>query len=206
TNSARDGRFRRIKVKLKRTDLKLEYRSGYYAARDFAHSTKNDREQELQDQLLSDLSATDLSAYVASAYFRVADSRYYVPLSLIVPGYQLAMTKATDRGRATLDVLGIVRDEQRRPVGRIRDTVRLSPDAGDDRGKKTVKSECGLEVPSGKSHRKMVLRENQDGAFGSYGPTFRRSRRQARRDRSQLGCRRHEPPGGVAKKRREPAD
>src|SRR5258708_6893528 len=42
TNAARDGRFRRIKVKLKRTDLKLEYRSGYYAPRDFAHSTKDD--------------------------------------------------------------------------------------------------------------------------------------------------------------------
>jgi len=30
------------KVRLKRTDLKLEYRSGYYAPRDFAHSTKDD--------------------------------------------------------------------------------------------------------------------------------------------------------------------
>src|SRR5262245_61608498 len=129
TNTARDGRFRRIRVKVKRTDAKVEFRSGYYAGRDFAHATKEDREQQLQDQLLSDLSATDLSAYVASAYFRVADSRYYVPLSLIVPGYQLAMTKATDRGRATLDVLGIVRDEQRRPVGRIRDTVGVSQDA-----------------------------------------------------------------------------
>ncbi len=62
TNPARDGRFRRIKVRLKRQDLKLEYRTGYYATRDFAHSTKDDREQQLQDQLISDLSSTDLSA------------------------------------------------------------------------------------------------------------------------------------------------
>ena len=33
TNPARDGRFRRIRVRLKRPDLKLEYRSGYYAPR-----------------------------------------------------------------------------------------------------------------------------------------------------------------------------
>jgi len=76
SNPARDGRFRRIKVRLKRTDLKLEYRSGYYAPRDFAHSTKDDREQQLQDQLLSDLFVTDLSAYVSTAYFRLADNRY----------------------------------------------------------------------------------------------------------------------------------
>ncbi|HKB10117.1 MAG TPA: VWA domain-containing protein [Vicinamibacterales bacterium] len=172
TNTARDGRFRRIRVKLRRPDLKIEYRSGYYAGRDFAHSTKDDREQQLQDQLLADLSSTDLSAFVSSAYFRIADARYYVPLSLVVPGYQLPITKATDKSKATIDVLGIVRDEQRRPVGRIRDTVRLSPDAADDLKKKTVQYESGFEMPPGKYHVKIVVRENQDGTFGSYETDF----------------------------------
>ena len=168
TNPARDGRFRRIKVRLKRSDLKLEYRSGYYAPRDFAHSTKDDREQQLQDQLLSDLSSTDLSAYVASASFRLDDNRYFVPLSVVVPGYQLSVTKTTDRNKATLDVLGIVRDQQRRPVGRVRDTVKLSPDATDDLQKKTVQYETGLEMPPGTYHVKFVVRENENGTFGSY--------------------------------------
>ena len=168
TNPARDGRFRRIKVKLKRQDLKLEYRSGYYAPRDFAHSTKDDREQQLQDQLLSDLSSTDLSAYVSTAYFRLADNRYYVPLSVIVPGYQIPITKTTAKDKATVDVLAVVRDEQRRPVGRIRDTVKLSPDAADELKKKTVQYQTGFEMPPGKYHVKVVVRENQDGTFGSY--------------------------------------
>src|SRR5580765_5921323 len=168
TNPARDGRFRRIKVKLKRTDLKLEYRSGYYAPRDFAHSTKDDREQQLQDQLMSDLPPTDLSAYVSSAYFRLADNRYWVPLSVVVPGYQIPITKQSDKNRATLDVLGLVRDDQRRPIGRIRDTVRLSVDAADDLKKKTVQYETGFEMPPGKFHVKVVVRENQDGTYGSY--------------------------------------
>jgi len=168
TNPARDGRFRRIRVRLKRPDLKLEYRSGYYAPRDFAHSTKDDREEQLQDQLASDLSATDLSAYVATAYFRLADNRYFVPLSVVVPGYQLPITKTSDKNKATIDVLGLVRDEQRRPVGRIRDTVRLSADAADDIRKKTVQYETGFEMPPGKYRVKVVVRENQDGAFGSY--------------------------------------
>ena len=61
TNAARDGRFRRIKVRLKRSDLKLEYRSGYYAPRDFAHSSHEDREQQLDSELASELSATDIA-------------------------------------------------------------------------------------------------------------------------------------------------
>jgi VWFA-related protein len=168
SNAARDGRFRRIKVRMKRTDLKLEYRSGYYAPRDFAHSTKDDREQQLTDQLTSDLSSTDLAAYISTAYFRVADNRYFVPLSVVVPGYQLPITKATPRDKATVDVLGLVRDEQKRPVGRIRDTVKLSVEAADDLKKKTVQYETGLELPSGKYHVKVVVRENQDGTFGAY--------------------------------------
>jgi VWFA-related protein len=168
TNPARDGRFRRIKVRLKRQDLKLEYRSGYYAPRDFAHSTKDDREQQLQDQLVSDLSSTDLSAYVSTAYFRLGDGRYFVPLSVVVPGYQIPITTATAKDKATLDVLGLVRDEQRRPVGRIRDTVKLSTDSADDLKKKTVQYETSFEMPPGKYHVKVVVRENQDGTFGSY--------------------------------------
>jgi hypothetical protein len=172
TNAARDGRFRRIKVRLKRSDLRLEYRSGYYAPRDFAHSTKDDREQQLQDQLLSDLSATDLSAYVSTASFRLAENRYFVPFSVVVPGYQLSITKATDKSRATLDVLGIVRDHQRRPVGRVRDTVRLSPEAADELKRKIVQYETGLEMPPGSYHAKFVVRENQNGTFGSYETDF----------------------------------
>jgi VWFA-related protein len=168
TNPGRDGHFRRIKVKLKRTDLKLEYRSGYYASRDFAHSTRDDREQQLQDQLLSDLSATDLSAYVSTAFFRLGDNRFYVPLSVVVPGYQVPVTKSTSKDKATVDVLGLVRDDQKRPVGRIRDTIKLAPENADDLKRKTVQYETGLELPAGKYHVKVIVRENADGTMGSY--------------------------------------
>jgi VWFA-related protein len=168
TNPARDGRFRRIKVRVKRTDVKLEYRSGYYAPRDFAHSTKDDREQQLQDQLLADLSATDLSAYVSSAYFRLADNRYYVPISVVVPGYQVPITRNSDKNHASIDVLGLVRDEQGRPVGRIRGTVRLAPDQAGGLARKTIQYQTGLEIPPGRYHVKVIVRENQNGTLGSY--------------------------------------
>ena len=126
TNPARDGRYRRISVKTKRPGLKVEYRAGYYAGRDFAHSSREDREAQLEDQLLSDLSATDLSAYLSAAAFRLSDKRSYVSLSIVVPGYQIPVNAKTDSGKASLDVLGVVEDKQKRPVGQIRDTVQLS--------------------------------------------------------------------------------
>ncbi len=61
TNRARDGRFRRITVRINRPGLKLDFRRGYYAAADFQHSTRDDRERQLDEELASDLSTTDLS-------------------------------------------------------------------------------------------------------------------------------------------------
>jgi VWFA-related protein len=49
TNPAKDGRFRRITVRLKnKNDVKVDARDGYYADRDFTHTAKEDREIQLQ--------------------------------------------------------------------------------------------------------------------------------------------------------------
>ncbi len=53
-NRARDGRFRHITVKTSAPGMKIDFRNGYYAPRDFAHSSREDREQQLRDELDSD--------------------------------------------------------------------------------------------------------------------------------------------------------
>ena len=124
TNSARDGRFRRITVRVNRPGVKLDFRRGYYAPADFQHSTRDDRERQLDEELASDLPTTDLPVYLSAAYFRIADRKFYVPVSVVVPGSQIPFTHNNDQDRATLDVLGIVTDPEKRPVGQIRDTVK----------------------------------------------------------------------------------
>jgi len=167
-NRESDGRFRRLRVKVKRPDLKLEYRAGYYAPRDFAHSGRDDREQQLTEQLFSDLSVTDLPVYASAGYFRLKPDRYFVPLWLAVPGARIPFERAKDKDRATLDVLAILRDEQQRPVARIRDTVKLNLSAAEDVKKKTVQYETSLELPPGRFRLKVVVRENAAGTLGSF--------------------------------------
>ncbi len=168
TNRSPDGRFRRIRVGLKRPDLKLEYRAGYYAPRDFSHSGKDDREQQLTEQLFSDLSVTDLPVYASSAHFRLKGNRYFVPLWVVVPGSQVPFTKSRDKDKATLDVLAVVRDGQQRPVARIRDTVNLSVSATEEVQRKNVQYQTDLELPPGVFQLKVVVRENQTGTIGSF--------------------------------------
>ena len=168
TNTARDGRFRRITVRINRPGVKLDFRRGYYAPADFQHSTRDDRERQLDEELASDLSTTDLPVYLSAAYFRIADRNFYVPVSVVVPGSQIPFIHSNDQDRATLDVLGIVTDPDKRPVGQIRDTVKLALNASQLVQRKNVQYNSGFVLPPGKYHLKFVVRENQSGRLGSF--------------------------------------
>ena len=167
-NPARDGRYRHITVRVKRPGLKLDFRRGYYAPADFQHSTQEDREHQLDEELASDLPNTDLPVYLSPAYFRISDGRFYVAVSLVVPGSQIPFTHNNDQDRATLDVLGIVEDPQKRPMGQVRDTVKLALNTSQLVQRKNVQYDTGFVLPPGKYHLKFVVRENQTGLLGSF--------------------------------------
>jgi VWFA-related protein len=168
TNPARDGRYRRITVKVNIPGVKIDYRRGYYAPADYKHSTKEDKELQLQQELASELPTTDLPLYLSTAYFRVETNKFYIPISLVVPGSEIPFTRSSDRDKATLDVIGIVTDGQHHAVTQIRDTVKLAVDTSSEVQKKNVQYDTGLSLPPGKFHLKFVVRENQTGRMGSF--------------------------------------
>jgi VWFA-related protein len=166
SNPSRDGRYRRIQVRVKRDGYKVEARSGYYAERDFSHTTRGDRDTQLEDQLFAAVSATDLPVMVTAGWFRLAADKYYVPVALAVPGYAVPVANATDT--VSLDVLGMVRDEQGRPLGRFRETLQLPPGTGKTLAGKQVLYQSGVTLPPGRFSVKAVVRENTTGLMGTY--------------------------------------
>jgi hypothetical protein len=168
SDPARDGKYRKLTVKIDKPGIKLEFRPGYYAPADFKHSGKEDREQELQDQLSSDLPATDIAVYMDAMYFRLDVNRYYMPVSLVVPGSQIPFVKGGDKDKATLDIIGAVIDDTKRPVGRVRDTVKLNLDASLEARQKNVQYTTSFNLPPGKYQIKFVVRENETGRMGSF--------------------------------------
>ncbi|HEX8924398.1 MAG TPA: VWA domain-containing protein, partial [Terriglobales bacterium] len=169
TNLARDGRYRHITVKLNRQDVKLEYRRGYYGPRDFRHFNKDEREQQLADEMMSDLPNTDLPVYLANEIFRVNSDRYYVPVSIVVPGSAIPFVSASDKDKATLDIAGLVREAKTKfPVGQVRETVKLNVDGTQQVRNRNVQYNTGFLLPAGSYHLKFVVRENQNGRMGSF--------------------------------------
>ena len=171
-NPVRDGKYRRIQVKVNRAGLNLEFRKGYYAPKDFEHFNAEDKEQQMEDELASELPNTDVAVYMAASYFRLDDRRFYVPVALVVPGSQIPFTRGGDKDKASIDIIGEVIDELKRPVGSLRETVKLSLDASQEIRRKNVQYSTGFLLTAGKYHFKLVVRENQSGRLGSFETDF----------------------------------
>jgi VWFA-related protein len=168
SNPVRDGRFRRITVRMNRPGLKLVYRRGYYAPADFQHTNRADRENHLEQELASDLPSTDLPVFLAAGYFRLGRNKFFVPVSIVVPGSEIPFTRSKDHDRATIDVLGVVLDPAKRPMARVRDTVKLAVRGSLEVQRKNVQYDTGVLLPPGQYHLKFIVRENQTGRTGSF--------------------------------------
>ena len=167
TNPTKDGRFRRIQVRVTRRAVRVEARSGYYAERDFAHTTRTMRESDLEEQLAAAVSSTDVPVVVGTGWFRQTNDRFYVPIALAVPGSAVPVPNASDK--ASLDVRGVVRDEQGRQVGRLRETLQIPATTGAPTlAGKQVLYQSGVTLPPGRFSVKVVVRENATGSIGSF--------------------------------------
>jgi len=170
TNTNRDGRYRRITVRVRnRSGLKIQAKEGYYADRDFAHTARNDREVQLQEQLGAAIAATDVPLFVTTGWFRLAPDKYYVPISVAVPGSAISPRQEGAPSAATgLDIAGFIRDERGFPVGRIRDTITVPPANTDSLASRQVLYRTSVTLPPGRFSVKVVVRENADGLMGTF--------------------------------------
>ncbi len=91
-----------------------------------------------------------------------------MPVSLIVPGSQIPFVKGGDKDKATLDIIGTVIDEAKRPIGNARETVKLNLDPSLQARQKNIQYTTSFNLPPGKYHLKFVVRENQTGRMGSF--------------------------------------
>jgi VWFA-related protein len=173
SNAAKDGRFRKIEVRVSRKGARLEARAGYYAERDFAHTNRQDREGILDDQLAAAVSLTDLPVVVGTGWFRQTADRFYVPIALAVPGSAVPPPDPPKPGappitKVSFDVRGVVRDEQGRTVGRIRDTLDVPAADGGSLAGKLVLYQSGVTLPPGRFSVTVVVRENASGTIGTF--------------------------------------
>ena len=172
TNAAEDGRYRRIRVLVAgHPEAKLDFRSGYYAAKEWKKFNASDKERQLEEALELGDPVSELPMALEVDYFRFGKDRYFVPMSVKIPGSAIGLAKKGSNESTEMDFIGEVLDAAtNRPVSSVRDAVRvkLSEAAAAQIANRGLQYDTGMILKPGTYQVKFVARENLSGKMGSF--------------------------------------
>jgi VWFA-related protein len=176
TNTAPNGRFRRVKILLNNNaEAKLDYRQGYYANKEFAHFTEADKERQLEDALMLGDPITELTVAMEINYFQLNRAEYYVPMVVKIPGRELALAKKLGAEHTLIDFVYEVKDELGGiTVTNVRDSVnvKLSEATAADLAHQPIEYDTGFTLTPGRYSIKFLARDYETGRIGTYQTTF----------------------------------
>jgi VWFA-related protein len=175
-NAAADGKYRRIDIKLVSKDLnaKLDFRKGYYGSKTWQKFNASDKERQLEEALTLGDPVNELPLALEVDYFRVARDRYFVPISVKIPGSAVGLSKKGAKQTADLDFIGQVRDASGKLVSGVRDqiTVKLDEANAAKLGQRHLQYDAGLTLTPGTYSLRFLARENQSGKMGTFETKF----------------------------------
>ncbi len=179
SNAAEDGKYRRIKVQLAPSsplakEAKLDYRNGYYGSKTFAKFTSSDKERQLEEALTLGDPVSELPLALEVDYFRVAKDRYFVPISVKLPGSAVSFATKNGKESTALDFIGQVRDANGKLVGGVRDqiTVKLTTADAEKLDQRHLQYDTGLTLSPGNYSLLFLAREDQTGKMGTFETKF----------------------------------
>ena len=171
SNAAADGKYRRVQVKLAgNSPARLDYRKGYYASKTFSQFTSADKERQLEEALTLGDPVSELPLALEVDYFRVAKDRYFIPISVKVPGSAIGFSKKGASQTNQLDFIGQVRDSGGHLVGGVRDqiTVKLNEANAAQLDRRYMQYDSGLTLASGNYSLTFLAREGLSGKMGTF--------------------------------------
>ncbi|HTM25287.1 MAG TPA: VWA domain-containing protein [Vicinamibacterales bacterium] len=174
TNTALDGRFRRVRIALT-NDLPadLAYRPGYYGAKDYARFNAADKERQLEEALKLEDPITDIPIAVEVNYFQLDAAEYFVPVSVRMPGSELTRPRETS-ARAEIDMIGEVKDEYGVTIRNAKDRLAftLDPAKAAQVARRPIQYETGFTLLPGKYAIKILARDTTTGRIGTFLQSF----------------------------------
>ncbi len=175
SNTAQDGKFRRIKISLN-ADMaaKLDYRQGYFASKQFSKFTSADKERQLEDALMLPDPITELTIAMEVDYFQLNRAEYFVPLVVKIPGRELSLAKRGGAERTLIDFIGEIKDDYGTTMTNLRDKVdiKLSDATAAQLAKRPIEYDAGFTLLPGKYSIKFLARDAETGRIGTYQTAF----------------------------------
>ena len=173
-NPAADGKFRRVQISVsKQYQAQLDYREGYFTAKEFNKSTSSDKERQLQEALILGDPVTDLPLALEINYFRLVGDHYFVPVAVKIAGSEIALSRRGAGDTTEFDFVGQVTDTRGQVKANVRDTIKVKMGEGAAQlATKNIQYDTGFTLSPGKYRLKFLARENQAGKMGTFETDF----------------------------------
>lgn len=175
SNDAKDGRFRRVKIALASTlSADLSYRPGYYAPKEYAKFNATEKERQLEDALRAEDPVTDIPMALGVNFFRLNSAEYFVPVSVRMPGSELARPRADGSARGDIDVISEIKDTFGVTVRNAKDKLQftLDPARAAQVSHRQIQFETGHTLLPGTYTIKMLARDGLTGRIGTALASF----------------------------------
>ncbi|HTW46759.1 MAG TPA: VWA domain-containing protein [Acidobacteriaceae bacterium] len=176
TNTAQDGKFRRVRISLRRNlDATLDYRQGYFAGKVFGKFNAVDKERQLEDALMLQDPITDLTVAMEIDYFQLNRAEYFVPIVVKIPGRELALARRGGAEHTLIDFVGEIKDViGGTTVTNLRDhvNIRLSGATAAELAHRPIEYDTGFTLLPGEYSIKFLARDDETGRIGTYQTTF----------------------------------
>jgi VWFA-related protein len=174
TNTAKDGRLRRVKVTLKGREGWLAYSEAYYADKQFAKFTASDKERQLEEALMLGDPITELTIAMELNYFQINKAEYFVPLAVKIPGSELVLAQKAGADRTLIDFIGEIRNQYGTLITNIRDKaeIKLKGATAALLASSPVQYDAGFTLIPGEYTIKFLARNAETGRIGTYQADF----------------------------------
>jgi VWFA-related protein len=175
TNTALDGKLRRVKISLKETTTaKLDYSQSYFAGKTFKNYTTADKERQLEDALMLGDPITDLTLAMEVNYFQLNRAEYFVPITVKIPGSELALAKSGGNEKTLIDFIGEVKDDYGTTIQNLRDkaNIVLTGETASELSRRPYAYDTGFTLLPGKYVVKLLARDAETGRIGTFQMPF----------------------------------
>ncbi|HZY61870.1 MAG TPA: VWA domain-containing protein [Edaphobacter sp.] len=176
TNTAMNGHFRKVKITVNRPEVaKLEYREGYYAGKKFGKFSAVEKERQLEDALMLGDPVTDLTIAMELNYFQLNRAEYFVPMTVKIPGRELALAKKFGAEHTLIDFIGEVKDDiTGATITNVRDSVdlKLTDATAAELAHRPIEYDAGFTLTPGRYSIKFLARDAETGRIGTYQTQF----------------------------------
>jgi len=174
TNQNFDGSFRKVKIEVRRPDLQIMSRNGYYAIPPEEIILLSPADKKLLTNFNEAQANPGLPLFVSLTPFRSREGLYTVPLAIELPPAAVKFERKADKRSLQLEVLGVLKSGSDRVISRLGGNFDVNLNAADYDQilNNNIFYRQDLQLASGEYTLDLIVKDKQSDKLAAYRQKF----------------------------------